>query len=394
MSELNIFTEETQKSILNEMKVQNGLIKIIASGWNIDSWKAVQEIVRSGGGKRYFPVGTQFNLTSDWGTLVMTVLDHDHHLNPDDASAHTMTVGMADCIYGLQFDAAELLWANTTDSALPAGTYHFTAYKSDYDGDTKEDGVYQFTTTKPIPANGGFRHTTMGAWRSAYAQSYVLSGTFTTYDADCTVVESGLTCTLGSDGTGLGTFAKAYGDISVTMGKANSTQRNTYGSNNTLESNLRQFLNASGSGWFTKQTVFDLKPSYASSNGFLSRIDPEFAAILGAVDLTANRSTVYEVDGNLGGTDTMRDKVFLLSMAEVGFGKNITMEGSVLNYYDGATSTDRIKYDLAKSSARYWWLRSPIYWYANYVRAVSPSGALDNGNAYNEYGLAAACAIM
>ena len=41
--------------------------------------------------------------------------------------------------------------------------------------------------------------------------------------------------------------------------------------------------------------------------------------------------------------------------------------------------------------ARYWWLRSPNPWNANNVRNVNPSGALNNNNANNGYGLAAAC---
>ena len=41
--------------------------------------------------------------------------------------------------------------------------------------------------------------------------------------------------------------------------------------------------------------------------------------------------------------------------------------------------------------ARYWWLRSPNPWNANNVRIVNPSGALNNNNATNGNGLAAAC---
>lgn len=62
MSDLNIFTEGTQQQILDELKVQNALVKVLASGWNINSFAAVQEIVKGGGGKRYFPVGTQLSV--------------------------------------------------------------------------------------------------------------------------------------------------------------------------------------------------------------------------------------------------------------------------------------------------------------------------------------------
>ena len=49
MSELNIFTEGTQKKILDELRIQNSLVKVIASGWNIDDFQTVQELVRGGG---------------------------------------------------------------------------------------------------------------------------------------------------------------------------------------------------------------------------------------------------------------------------------------------------------------------------------------------------------
>ena len=167
MSDLNIFTEGTQQQILDELKVQNSLVKVIASGWNINSFAAVREIVKGGGGKRYFPVGTQLSVPHTaygGGSLLFDVVAHDVHKNPNDLSAHTMTLLMHDVIYGRQADAIELLWANNSDSALAAGTYNFTLYKGSNGGQTYEDGTYQFTTTKPIPAGGGWTHNKVGNW--------------------------------------------------------------------------------------------------------------------------------------------------------------------------------------------------------------------------------------
>ena len=76
-------------------------------------------------------------------------------------------------------------------------------------------------------------------------------------------------------------------------------------------------------------------------------------------------------------------------MTEIGLGSNNSVaEGSVLPLYDGATQTDRIKYDqAAQTTARYWWLRSPYPWYARDVRIVLPSGALGSfGSATYGYG--------
>ena len=166
MSDLNIFTEGTQQQILDELKVQNSLVKVLASGWNIDSFAAVREIVKGGGGKRYFPVGTQLSVPHTaygGGSLLFDVVAHDVHKNPNDLTAHTMTLLMHDVIYGRQVDASELLWANNSDSALAAGTYNFTLYKGSNGGQTYEDGTYQFTIAQPIPAGGGWTHPKVGA---------------------------------------------------------------------------------------------------------------------------------------------------------------------------------------------------------------------------------------
>ena len=89
------------------------------------------------------------------------------------------------------------------------------------------------------------------------------------------------------------------------------------------------------------------------------------------------------------------DKFFLPSMVEVGLGNNDSVaEGSVMEYFNGATDTDRIKYDIAApTTARYWWLRSPNPWIGNGVRIVTPSGALNSYYAYLGYAVAAACVI-
>ena len=332
--------------------------------------------------------------------LLLDVVAHNHHKKPGDPDAPTMTLLMHYCIYDLQIDASELLWVNTGDSALAAGAYNFTLYKGSHGGQTFEDGTYQFTTTKPIPAGGGWTHNKVGVWYSNaadYKPENITSGTVTTYDAAGTVLESGLAVTAGSDGTALGTASNAKADCVNTIGTFNSIMRRAYGSNNWAESAARQWLNSSAAAnsWWQRQTIFDLVPSYANKAGFLAGLDPDFVDALGAVDITTARNTIYEMGDTLGGSYTTRDKLFLPSMTEIGLGSNDSVaEGSVLPLYDGATQTDRIKYDqAAQTTARYWWLRSPVPWNANNVRIASPSGALYYNNATLGYGLAAACVI-
>lgn len=401
MSEITkpIVLDETGRRMANALE----LIAVAQAGGaaDIESWAAVRQIVRSGLGPKAFPVGARLTAAhTAYTSIEWDVVAHNQHKKLDDESAPTMTLLLHRCIYGRMIDQSEMLWANTGESALPAGTYNFTLYKGGNSGKTDEDGTYQFTTTQPIPAGGGWTHNKVGNWYADagdYGPENITSGTVTTYDADRNAIESGLTVTAGSGGTSLGTASNAQGDCVDTVGRFNSVMRRAYGSNHWGESAARQWLNsgAAANAWWEPQTIFDLKPSYANQAGFLDGLDADFLASVGPVDITTAYNTIYNVNGTISGTYTTRDRFWLPSRVEMGYAaENSISEGSVLPYYDGAGEADKIKYDIAiESTARYWWLRSPYPWNASYVRYVNPSGALSSGSAYSGYGLAAACVI-
>ena len=396
MATTDIFTETTQKEIRDEVRIVSGLTRIIAQGWAMDSFEAMQELVDSGAAPRYLPVGTVFQVASKLYTWIkFVVVAHDHHKCPEDDTKHTMTVMQVPVIYSRPFDDPEQLWCNTTGTELPAGTFHLTGVKCAYNMGTAEDGSYQGTTTVAIPAGGKIRHTTMGQYRSTYSKAGVTAGKWITYDADDNILETGLACTEGSDGTDLGTVSVYASNIVNTFGTFNSSQCNGYGSNIWSLSGVRQWLNATGANWWTKQHMFDLAPSYSGVSGYLGDLDPAFVAILGEVEVTQARNDVYAVDGQTGGSETTRDKVFLPSMAELNYGNNSSVaEGSVLEYYKSAGNVDRIKYDISSTTtARYWWMRSPYPWDATDVRRVHPDGSLGDYVASVGYGVAPACVI-
>ena len=388
MSELNIFTEETQKRILNAMEVQNGLIKIIASGWNIDSWKAVQEIVRSGGAPRYMPIGTQLNVASTQFTnLVFDVvgLDNPYLVNPDSPSDHNMVLLMHDVVYGMVFDAKEALYvinADTWASGLPVGTYYFTL-RSGYDTSFGGGKSYYFTTTKVVPVGGCICFE--WNWNTQASACKIK-----TYDAmdNLTALET-LSVTEGTSGTNLGT---ADGNTA----HMNYTDTMRYGYGDYYYSNIRQQLNSNAaSGWWKQAHEFD-RPSSVTSKGFLYGMDEEFLGVVGAVDVQTNINTSWNVDGKTSGARTTRDKFFLASVKEVGLGTDggYVTWGDVFGGYKDATSADRIKYDRASTStSRYWWLRSPYPWDAYRARRVDTSGALNRDYACGGGGAVAACVI-
>ena len=342
-------------------------------------------------------------------TLTFDVLDFDKHKPKNNALAHTIDLCLHDVFaYGtIPFSAPQLMYY--TDVELPAGKYKFTLDHAAYNNGTAYDGTYMFTTTQPIPATGGFRHTNpIGGWKEKYAQSDVLGNYITTYGASParTTVEKGLTVSVWDGSTDcfdLGTFTSQKLDYHTNDGKHNFTERQAYGSNRWRDSVYRQWLNSDAaavpssdtttiSNWWTPQNVFDMIPGGAKLAGFLHGLDPTLVKAMGEVEI---KTALHACDRVGDATyDITYDKVFLLSRKNV-FGADEysgISEGELLEYFNGATNADRIKYQ--NGTARYWWLRTPGSGFANSVRGVFTSGALSNYYAYGADGVVPACCII
>ena len=137
-------TNFPRESTMKEMANALAMIAVAqaSNAGDITSGKAIAQIVRSRLGPRAFPVGSRLAVAhSEYSSIALDVAAHNHHKKPGDPDAPTMTLLMHHCIYGRQIDASELLWANTGDSALAAGTYNFTLYKGSNGGQTYEDGT-------------------------------------------------------------------------------------------------------------------------------------------------------------------------------------------------------------------------------------------------------------
>lgn len=342
-------------------------------------------------------------------TLTFDVLDFDKHTPKNNALAHTIDLCLHDVFaYGtMPFSAPQLMYY--TDVELPAGNYKFTLDHARYGNGTEYDGTYMFTTTKPIPATGGFRHTNpIGGWKEKYAQTDVLGNYITTYGVSPLreVVESGLTVSVWdgtTECTDLGTFTSQRLEYHTDDGKHNFTERQAYGSNRWRDSVYRQWLNSDAaavpssdsttiSNWWKPATVFDRVPGGAKLAGFLHGLDPTFVKAMGEVEI----KTALHVCDRVGDAtyDITYDKVFLLSRKNV-FGSDEysgISEGELLEYFNGATNADRIKYQ--NGTARYWWLRTPYSGIAYIVRIVSTSGTLYFGDAYGAFGVVPACCII
>lgn len=309
--------------------------------------------------------------------LVVTVTSNDRAYVVAQHNGYTtipqqphMTLVALEVIYGRPLDDQEAFLC--AEAAMPAGTYNFTLPETI---GSWPAGTYQFTTTAAHPAGSLFRIS--GQWNTALTSLKV--NVFAS--ADAAGAAESCVITSGSDGTALGTFGT----------ELNHTHRASYGSNNYAQSNIRQFINseAAGGTYLTKKTKYDMfNGTYRTLAGFLRNFGRDLKDALLSTELTLTTNSIFETDYSTNSSYTVRDKVFLLSMTELGWGNNNGIaEGSLLDLYVGASNADRIKYDISSGVARNWWLRSCYPGNAYYGRLVTATGSLDNYLALYGFGL-------
>ena len=177
-----------------------------------------------------------------------------------------------------------------------------------------------------------------------------------------------------------------------------SGNRRNYGNNRYLYSNIRQWLNsAAGPGaWYTPQHSADAPPTnenvyngyneYDGEAGFQNDFSANFRNALLSTSLTVVKANY---DG--GGTETVVDKVFLLSNTEVGLTdeEDIAAEGSKLALFSDNTSRQAYPTALCVSNSEYtdadlktdspwrWRLRAPHASSSYLVRTVNTDGSLN-----------------
>lgn len=186
------------------------------------------------------------------------------------------------------------------------------------------------------------------------------------------------------------------------------SDRVSYGNNRYAVSNMTNWLNskAAAGSWYSAQHSADQSPNsssyvyagteHASRPGFLNLFsDNEYNAILDTTIRTAKPS----IDG--AGYEDITVKVFLPSRMEVGLGQeNSISEGAAWGYYtsDSAriayltqqcySNTKSLSKPSSKTTAWYWWLRTPHYSFAYIARIVYSSGCLSGRSAYyGDYGV-------
>ena len=271
---------------------------------------------------------------------------------------------MHDAFISMQFDAAEAKWAAADGSQLPAGKY-------------KISSTLSFTATQPFycakPSN-----TTLST-----------SVTVTTYGANRASVESGLAI--------VADVTDCDGDLTAT-GCENHNDRVSYGSNNYMESAIRQYLNGTASGWWSPQTKWDLRPSNHAGVPFMHGIDPAFLDVLSTEDKVWKDNT----NGTYGntGAHSFQDKFFLLCSKDVNFSTDadesdtrLALFTNGLSASDNSTDQNNLRKKIVGSSYGYWWLRTANRGNVNRAVRVHPSGTRNDHSAYSSIGVVPACVI-
>lgn len=186
-----------------------------------------------------------------------------------------------------------------------------------------------------------------------------------------------------------------------------NTHRRNYGNNRYAHSNIRQWLNKDTSPWYVAQHDYDAPPNnlnvwgnyneYEAEAGFLSNFSAELKAKILLTTLTVAKNPV--IDG--GGSETVQDKVFLLSETEVGLGnENGIAEGTPFSFFssdaarqayptaEAVSNSECKEASLIASQPWYWCLRTPNAGYESDIRGVSSSGSLTTSGGHDsEFGV-------
>lgn len=363
------------------------------------SWSEFRDLVRSGDAPALYPIGTK--LYENWGDTTSDswiVVDYptgEDYLDSDLAQqGYTNRVMLMEekLNYLRQFDAIEA-WLYV-ETAIPTGTYRFTI--PNYDASYGGNKTYIFTSTANVPVGGQLTLTWANHTNPTKVQGYS-SSTSTTALFDVNIAEwDGATACID-----LGTIKLAMADADSTYGKLNHIHRARYGSNNYYQSGLRQWLNAddTANNWWSPSNIFDRPYDNRNTAGRLNTLNSNMKAVLATPTVNCITNNLFEypsLDGttfSLQTAYTVTDKLFPVTHSEINLSASPNVN-SVLDYYVGKGNADRIKYRKDNGNAYYWWLRTPLPTYATNVRLVLTSGALNNSNATNTHGSAAACIIQ
>lgn len=338
-------------------------------------------------GPRKYPVGAQITVGAyDGKDLVWDVVDYGTKVDPSTGAARPcVTLLLHDLIPSNEFDTKEKFYyvdESVFPSGMPAGTYHFTC-QGRTSPKTADNGVdFQFTLQYGISVGGYIMLET--SVNSNLNGSYLCVRATATagYDRERAQI------TVGSEGTYLGT---SDGNTPF----MNQIMRAMGGSNMYAESNVRQWLNATGgpNAWWQANDLFDQPPTYPQFAGFLHDMDSDFVDAVAVTNVSCRANSAYVRPGyTTNSVYTVADKFFLPSRDEMGLGADGVAEGTVWAMYDGTDAASLRRKDTNQNQCN-WLLRSPYPSTVASIRYVNTRGVISNAESFYQFAVSPACVL-
>lgn len=338
-------------------------------------------------GPRKYPVGAQITVGAyDGKDLVWDVVDYGTKVDPSTGAARPcVTLLLHDLIPSHEFDTKEKFYyvdESVFPSGMPAGTYHFTC-QGRTSPRTADNGVdFQFTLQYGISVGGYIMLDTSVSSNLNGSYLRVRATATAGYDRERAQI------TVGSEGTYLGT---SDGNTPF----MNQIMRAMGGSNMYAESNVRQWLNATGgpNAWWQANDLFDQPPTYPQFAGFLHDMDSDFVDAVAVTNVSCRANSAYVRPGyTTNSVYTVADKFFLPSRDEMGLGADGVAEGTVWAMYDGTDAASLRRKDTNQNQCN-WLLRSPYPNTVASIRYVNTRGAISNAESFYQFAVSPACVL-
>ena len=405
MSEITspVILDETGRRIATAVE----RIAIAQAPIDITDFEQIRQIVQLGLAQQYFKIGDQIVVQWSNGSSTYDMpwdVVSFGAATDGDGVVHNNAMWLEShyALPGVQFSGNNAFYVPTAE--MPIGTYYFTMGNS-WGSNVVAGKIYEFTTTKKIPANGqlvlgtatsntsGLPDTAPANWR---VRTFA-NGAQADPDEILTLTE-----VESSSGTDLGVLSSS---TKFSTSGINNMQRSAYGYNRWSVSAIRQWLNSSaGVGqWWTQKYAHDHRPDQlASMQGFEAGLPAEFISIVQPVKMTTALDTVSDVD--IGTSEDTVDRFFLASLQQESCQPQVAdIEGAAWQYWIdrlGKTQAQyetlpaHIRYSISShSSAQDVRLRSAVRGYANFTWIVYSSGIVGANYATTAICPAPACVI-
>ena len=377
-----ILLDATGQLLLTRMQEENTLLSLMAEQHRDTVYSDISQIaniVRTGHGKKAFPVGDQIIYpwtdpdTNTIYPVTRNILGHRDVTLRSGEVVPGMFLGWNLCSpFGVQFSNCQAFYRVGTEG-LAAGTYHII-FGATW-GNAILNAAWTFTLTQPVPANGllsGFEYMDSEPTTNWRVKSW-------TNGADVSPIET-VTPVSGATGILIGTL-----QLTTSTATLNCIHKVARGDNRWARAGLKQYLNKSGLNWFTPTPdSFEIRPNEYTKKAFLSGYTEEFLAATKEIKVTTALNTV---EGYANATEDTFDRCFLLSLQEMNITPQLaTVEGLAFEYWKRRSALSGgipwyTTYDFLKigaidapTSAQHVRLRSAHRGHASYTWHVYSSG--------------------